>query len=1825
MKELADAIARKIRQHVLSSASSLVGLQAEFRSVFNGPPMEILELVFKEITRDGGIEAQLGSGEIVKIPVLLQFAKLDDGMTNPPIGASGKCDLNHLLDLRNSTSCPRFIGLVPPGRQANISQTSTRSDFGLEAHNNSSAASSKEWWSDEFIQSLVNEAISFAGIHDSDQEDARKLIHQSVAAAHELDINEPTRREAWTVLALLWRFAGVMALSPGERISLACGYPPTSSGKTRAEQQSKVLKELASRMENGFRAGIEHIQSHADEDERSALNSVLGQLLARCEVPTALSRSMPHYYRPPADEGGIPPRWWSLLTVEKWNSLLDDDDMPLGTIKLECINSIASQGLGLVPVVRDSVELRITVPDDVAPGTTITVVRNARSPATRREWKLVFDGVPLSIEDEAPPPHKTPLVYAAQAENLKNGSVKVVSLEAWVPGFIVSSRNAAKATVPRALHKKAGVSGYEATLILNGEGRHYLDVLVSPGLSIGKEAWPLTEIGKRDEAEAISVYVASDTEYGLEITALNDRVYELEINHPTEGKCVGRIVLACEEISPETCNSEFDRLIRLNRRETKQGAAEVHLSRQHRCSDLQSWLIDESKVEQSFFPIVLAPDYADDWRTRDWTSLKDTVFSSGVFVHDPRPAVQDMQPPAPFIELRRKIAQRIRGKDGDGLVESAKLGEWMSVDEEFAAEVEAYVRAYDNWLADDPDNAAWCDIAIVARFEADGTTLHQEPDAIIFSPLHPVRLGWHCLAQKILFLAQKHLPCPAASILDPDCVPDAVALPLRTPSGEVKRQVFLSLECSSDYWSVLWNGSGAKLGQITASAGKPPFDQEFGLLLGGISSGFSVAQVHRALSDLSDMLSAKPILNILISSAAGQNNACNEGVMSWCRGRFTVPERDEGGEPSVGRKMIQVLDERGATSRPEDAVISNLVEDTGNAVRWYSRSNPKMVPDLGIIAQLELSNLDLAEVKKASPMGLGGLVRSRLRDQWKVAKGVILAESRMGSPVITGADEFADKLSATIARLENLTPQRYGYQFAPSPHAIETVLTKADFAAVSSSTVDPACFLGGWLDRAYLWDYALPSYSSRSDDTNGYYLLSSIKDNKYELLAHVLKKLPGCDQLTKPELEATLLEISRRGIPTVRGMSGADTGASGDLGMFVAARVIQDEFRGAPGYGSLLPIHATDEKIQTVYLLVPVDPFKGYFEDLSKVLVKSAPKQRPDMLVLVITYTDSSVNCKLTPIEVKYRGTMELGNGAIEALGQAKALSGVLEALKAKASEPEMVMWKLAFQHLLISMINFAFRVYSQQAEVSKNPEAWNGLHQLLIEQIYSNKFNIEIDSRGRLIVVDSSKQSAYFDNDGDHFNETIVISHADAGTIVKTHASEIYQSIKSKIGAWDLCPRLGTELGGAAPAEEAAGLSPSTPAGQESPDGSLLLEAEEHLGPTLPAPAPVAGAHVEQDGGPHGVTLLIGETIDGFRSENRYLDLSNTSLNQMNIGVVGDLGTGKTQLLKSIVAQIARSTGDNHGVKPKVLIFDYKKDYSSPDFIKATGAKVVLPHQLPLNLFSLADANNSLNPVADRIRFFSDVLDKIYSGVGPVQRANLRAAIKRAYEACRAQGRDPTIYDVHENYHSTVGKPDSVTSIMDNMVDMELFSREPGQDATFDKFLDGVVVISLNALGQDDNSKNMIVAVMLNMFYERMLRIPKRPYFGTSPQRRIIDSFLLVDEADKIMKYNFEVLKTLLLEGREFGVGIILASQYLSHFKAGAMDYKEPLLTWCIHKVPNVTPQELATLGLMAKSTQVAERIKSLGLHECLYKTFDVQGDVIRGLPFYKLPHITK
>jgi hypothetical protein len=344
----------------------------------------------------------------------------------------------------------------------------------------------------------------------------------------------------------------------------------------------------------------------------------------------------------------------------------------------------------------------------------------------------------------------------------------------------------------------------------------------------------------------------------------------------------------------------------------------------------------------------------------------------------------------------------------------------------------------------------------------------------------------------------------------------------------------------------------------------------------------------------------------------------------------------------------------------------------------------------------------------------------------------------------------------------------------------------------------------------------------------------------------------------------------------------------------------------------------------------------------------------------------------------------------------------------------------------------------------------------------------------------------------------------------------------------------------------------------------------------------------------------------------------SNTELNQLNVGVVGDLGTGKTQLLKALVHQLRRAAAHNQANPVSLLIFDYKRDFQDADFLERVGGRVLRPQHIPLNVFAL---KGDYTPLAayQRAQAFTNILSRIYSGIGPVQRDRLVTIVTGLFK--EQEGRPPTLSQVLERYKTDTKQPDAVVSILNTFVLAEVFSDDPASLLPFEDLMDDcVLVVALNELGTDQEAKNALVALFLNKYYEYMLDLPKWPYHGNAPQLRRLNSFLLVDEATNIMRYQFQVLMDLMLQGREFGVGVILSSQYLSHFKEGDTNYGQPLLTWFIHKVPSVSVKDLTTLGLHGATAEQASAIAQLPVHHALYSSLHFPGRFVRGTPFYEL-----
>jgi DNA phosphorothioation-dependent restriction protein DptH len=1830
MSRLTLQLAKAIREHVAEATLGQPGTNVESRFVFHGPPIALLQDVLSELSKHGGINLTAAEhGTDTRLPVLLPVPGGGAQRSNPPIGESGLCSDAHLLDIRDTPGNASFVALIPPGLHINASLDTTTAKLGIKRENNALNIPFDQWWSDSFVQHIIRHGLHQSGLSESDAEDAMLLAEQAAGAWDHIDGNQGSREAAWQLIERLYSLPDNSAgLSPGQAVALVFGFPPMDDGNISSKVQTTTLTQIAEVMAEGFRTAIERLigngcQSHVAE----ALQGFLNHARQRCDVPTTFASATTAYYVP--NRSSVlqpPPTWWTTLTIEQWLELLDSDPpRNVDDLEITCANSIHPATRGQPAVVWNEAVLEVSS-SSASTEAPLTVALSGGS-LGKESLQLIIPPNARHV-DKLEKLQRTPTTYRVEAAGRKATSIKVISLANWAPGIFVTCRTASKASPPKKAKSAKLGAQWEATMSLPGSGRYEFLILASPETQIvGTQGITESALDAGDlesvQLEARHVHpgehmveAEADVEMTLVVTFLRSGSTQPE-------KC--RIFITCEEAKEEGCRSEFDRLIRANRVHLdKSGKAVVQLDRNARLSSLQAWLLEERSVSRSFLPIAIADDYADTWAPPVWTSLYGPILSTAQFLRDPRPDCAAFIPPERFTQARCAIADRIRSStvDHNGLVESAPLGAWMARDAEFRSLVEQYLDAYTSWLSANREIACWVDTITVYEREGSGRTLARVPDAVILSPLHPLRLAWHCLAQQEMHETaegRSSLPCPAASVLDPDCIPDAMTLSLQSPGAHngIEEATFVSLECNSDYWSVLWHGK--RLSQISNRTLSAPFDDTFGLIVGGISTGFSPAQVGRALGDVTDLLGAKPIVSVAITSAGGTTDACNEGLASWASEQFGYAA-GANGRASAGARFLEIYDTRDDSLRPDDAVIANLAEDTGGHIRWFTKQPDNSTPDLGIIAQLDSVQPDITDTSTTSPLAWGALIRHRVRRQLQAP---FISESRQARPRERSGDGLPDKVIECILAIESSPAGKQAIQFAPNVHAVTRMLeeNRASFVAVSSSAVDPACFLSGSMGRSYLWDYDLPAYSARAGDTSGYYLLSQVRESDREALSKVLELLPKCKGLSADRVETILLEVARRGIPTVRGLSGDDTGATGDLGLFIAVRMLQDQFRAADNVEGLVPVLAGREDSATMALIIPVDPFRGYLADLARSLgrdKKETSLSRPDLLVVGIRITDSSVNILLTPIEVKCRqGSVLSSNDAKEALGQAKALSALLHALEEKAGKWQL--WKIAYQHLLLSMIGFGLRVYSQHPLARADQARWADYHERIAATIVGAAPGaVQVEDCGRLVIVDASPTSECRDIDGDSMPETIAISNSDAGLIAIGDAAVLYEAIKAKVGHWKLLPETSAGSG----KSQAANAQTVHQGNSGSSPTSVVPEGlpDEATQPNETSGEIEKGNNNDEVLDNTGIILSAGHTVDGFEPRQLKLNISDTRLNQLNIGVVGDLGTGKTQLLKSLIYQITKAGIENRGIQPRLLIFDYKRDYSNTEFLAATGARVARPHRLPLNLFDTSTIGESAAPWLDRFRFFADVLDKVYSGIGPVQRDKLKGAVRSAYEAT-GSGRQPTIYDVHAEYKRLLGgKSDSPMSIIDDLVDMEVFEPDPAKTLPFDEFMSGSVVVSLDALGQDDRSKNMLVAVMLNMFYENMLRTPKRPYVGTSPQLRVVDSYLLVDEADNIMRYEFDVLRKLLLQGREFGTGVILASQYLRHFKSGATDYREPLLTWFIHKVPNVAPAELGALGFTSDLGALSERVKTLPNHFCLYKSFDVAGEVIRGLPFYEI-----
>lgn len=350
------------------------------------------------------------------------------------------------------------------------------------------------------------------------------------------------------------------------------------------------------------------------------------------------------------------------------------------------------------------------------------------------------------------------------------------------------------------------------------------------------------------------------------------------------------------------------------------------------------------------------------------------------------------------------------------------------------------------------------------------------------------------------------------------------------------------------------------------------------------------------------------------------------------------------------------------------------------------------------------------------------------------------------------------------------------------------------------------------------------------------------------------------------------------------------------------------------------------------------------------------------------------------------------------------------------------------------------------------------------------------------------------------------------------------------------------------------------------------------------------------------------------------------------NTGIIGTMGTGKTQFTKSLITQLYREQSKNLDSAPiGILIFDYKGDYneSKSDFVEATNATVLKPYHLPFNPLALTKSSifKPLLPI-HTANAFKDTLAKVY-GLGAKQQDTLFQCILDAYHKVGIFENDPeswneeaptfeTVYQIYSN-DEDIKKNDSLAATMNKLHQFQVFEGTAANTKSLFELINGIVVIDVS--GYDSDIQSLVIAITLDLFYSQMQAAGSSKFNGIYRQ---LTKMILVDEADNFMSQGFSALKKILKEGREFGVGTILSTQFLKHFGSGDDDYAKYILTWVVHNVTDLKQTDVDfvfnTEAKSAEEHKLFNDIKKLQKHNSIVKIGTEKPVYTEDLPFWKL-----
>ncbi|MFZ4072008.1 MAG: ATP-binding protein [Caulobacterales bacterium] len=280
---------------------------------------------------------------------------------------------------------------------------------------------------------------------------------------------------------------------------------------------------------------------------------------------------------------------------------------------------------------------------------------------------------------------------------------------------------------------------------------------------------------------------------------------------------------------------------------------------------------------------------------------------------------------------------------------------------------------------------------------------------------------------------------------------------------------------------------------------------------------------------------------------------------------------------------------------------------------------------------------------------------------------------------------------------------------------------------------------------------------------------------------------------------------------------------------------------------------------------------------------------------------------------------------------------------------------------------------------------------------------------------------------------------------------------------------------------------------------------------------------------------VLIGSAFDGADVFWAPYREPPKQLNNFGVMVTGDAGSGKTQTIRVLIDAACRE-----GLA--VTLFDFKADYCDAGFAEPLGIEVVdvRASGLPFNPLQPPPRGSSGVQPIEHAYELAGVLARVFR-LGAVQQGFLRDAIAAVYESSGILLRDwvdpasvswPAFDLVLDRLRDIRGTAALVTKLA-QLTDLGLFPSGAQAERSFETFVNKKVCLKLSELPTDEVKSALAEIIIIQLHGYALC--------GEKPRR--LKRLMVFDEAHRVK--DSQRLESLAREGRAFGVGIVIGTQF--------------------------------------------------------------------------------